>query len=143
MVVIDVDNKQHTIKAGKTTPEGITLISATSKMAVLEFHGIQQDYFLGSHIGSDYVAPPNLPVVSLWPTRGMYTTPGTINGYSIDFLVDTRASAIALNAPTAKRLGIDYQKGKVIGVKTVSRIEKAFSITLDQVQIGQIKLNNV
>lgn len=143
MVVLDVDNKQHTIKAGKTTPEGVTLISATSKMAVLEVHGIQQDYFLGSHIGSHYVSPPKQPVVSLWPTRGMYTTPGTINGYSIDFLVDTGASAIALNAPTAKRLGIDYQKGKVIGVKTASRIEKAFRINLDQVQIGQIKLNNV
>ena len=55
----------------------------------------------------------------------MYLTPGSINGFSVDFLVDTGASAIALNAPTAKRLGIDYVKGEVIGVKTASRIEKA------------------
>jgi len=73
----------------------------------------------------------------------MYLTPGSINGFSVDFLVDTGASAIALNAPTAKRLGIDYVKGEVIGVKTASRIEKAYRIMLDQVQVGQIKLHNV
>ena len=143
MAVLDIDNKQRILKAGKTSPEGVTLISASSKVAVLEVHGIQEEYFLGNHIGSHYVSPPKQPKVSLWPTKGMYLTPGSINGFSVDFLVDTGASAIALNAPTAKRLGIDYVKGEVIGVKTASRIEKAYRIMLDQVQVGQIKLHNV
>ena len=143
MAVLDIDNKQRILKAGKTSPEDVTLISASSKVAVLEVHGIQEEYFLGNHIGSHYVSPPKQPKVSLWPTKGMYLTPGSINGFSVDFLVDTGASAIALNAPTAKRLGIDYVKGEVIGVKTASRIEKAYRIMLDQVQVGQIKLHNV
>jgi aspartyl protease family protein len=142
-VVLEIDNKQRILKAGKTSPEGVTLISATSRVAVLEVNGVQQQYFLGSHIGSHYASPPKQPVVSLWPTQGMYLTPGSINGYSVDFIVDTGASAIALNANTAKRLGIDYKQGKAVGVRTASRIEKAYKVNLDLVQVGEIKLHNV
>jgi len=141
--VLEIDNTQRILKAGKTSPEGVTLISATSRMAVLEVNGIQQQYLLGTHIGSHYVAPPEQAVVSLWPTRGMYVTPGSINGFSVDFIVDTGASTIALNANTAKRLGIDYLQGKAIGVRTASRIEKAYKVNLDLVQVGTIKLHNV
>ena len=42
MAVLDIDNKQRILKAGNTSPEGVTLISATSKVAVLEVHGIQE-----------------------------------------------------------------------------------------------------
>ena len=77
---------------------------------------VQEEYFLGSHIGSHYAPPPKQPVVSLWLMRWMYLTPVSINGYSVDFLVDTGASAIALNADTAKRLAIDYKQSKAVGV---------------------------
>jgi aspartyl protease family protein len=100
------------------------LVSASSKVAVLEVHGIQEEHFLGNHIDSHYVLPPKQAKVSLWPTKGMYLTPDSVNGFSVDFLVDTGASSLVLNAPTAKRLTIDYAKGGGIGVKTASRIEK-------------------
>jgi aspartyl protease family protein len=141
--VLEIDNTQRILKAGKTSPEGVKLISASSRLAVLEINGIQQEYFLGSHIGSHYVSPPKQATVSLWPTQGMYLTPGNINGYSVDFIVDTGASAIALNASTAKRLGIDYLQGDAVGVRTASRIEKAYKVNLDQVQVGAITLHNV
>jgi len=141
--VVKIDEKQHILKVGKTNPTGVTLISANSRVAILEVGGVQAEYFLGSHIGSHYVAPPKQPVVSLWPTRGMYLTPGSINGYSVDFIVDTGASAIAINANTAKRLGIDYKRGKAVGVRTASRIEMAYQVSLDLVQVGGIKLHNV
>ena len=82
-VVLEIDNNQHILKAGKTCPEGVTLISATSQVAILEVDAVQEEYFLGSHIGSHYAPPPKQPVVSLWLMRGMYLTPGSINGYSV------------------------------------------------------------
>jgi len=141
--VIKINNQQRILKVGKTSPEGVKLISATSRSTVLEIDGVQKKYFLGSHIGSIYTPPIAQPMVSLWPTNGMYFTTGSVNGYSVDFLVDTGASAIALNAATAKRLDLDYLNGQKIGVKTASGVEAAYQVTLDNVQIGGIKLHNI
>lgn len=141
--VIEINNTQRLLKAGKTSPEGVTLISATSQSAVLEIEGVQKKYLLGSHIGTNFGPGPAETVVSLWPTNGMYLTPGTVNGYSVDFLVDTGASSIALNAATAKRLNIDYLNKRPRAVKTASGISKAYPVMLDLVQVGDIKLHNV
>ena len=143
VAVLEIDKKQHILRPAIDSPEGVTLVFADSKFAVLEVNGVQEKYFLGSQTGSLYDPPPEKPVVSLWPTRGMYITPGSINGYSVDFLVDTGASAIALNAFTAQRLGIDFLDGEEVAVKTAVSVEKAYRMNLDEVQVGQIKLYNV
>lgn len=141
--VIEVDQQQHLLKEGETTPEGVTLISANSRKAVLKVDGVEHDYLLADHIGSHYALPVEQPVVHLWPTKGMYMVTGNISGYSVDFIVDTGASAIVINKATAQRLGLDYYKSSVIGVRTASGIEMAYEVTLDWVQIGDIKLYNV
>ncbi|MBI3906819.1 MAG: retroviral-like aspartic protease family protein, partial [Pseudomonas fluorescens] len=43
--------------------------------------------------------------------RGHFTAPAMINGVSINMLVDTGASLIALPAADAIRLGINYRQG--------------------------------
>jgi aspartyl protease family protein len=142
-VVLEVNHKQRSLKLGEQSPEGITLISANSASAVLEKNGIQKEYLLGTHVASTFSPPVEQTVVSLWPTNGMYMTPGSINGFSVDFLVDTGASAIALNAATAERLGIDFRRGKRVGVRTASGVEAAYQVTLDSVQVGAITLHNI
>jgi len=141
--VVEINKKQRLLKVGITSPEGVTLISANSRNAVLEKGGITEKYELGTRISTNFSPPVEQTVVSLWPTNGMYTTAGSVNGYSVDFLVDTGASAIALNAETAKRLDLDYLKGKKVGVKTASGVEVAYHVMLDEVQVGDIKLNNI
>lgn len=142
VAVIEINKKQHVLRVSEENIEGIKLLLANSKFAILEVNGVQEKYFLGSQVGSLF-EPPEESVVTLWPTRGMYLTPGSINGYSVDFLIDTGASAIALNAFTAKRLGIEYSDGEEVAVKTAASLEKAYRINLDEVQVGQIKLYNV
>lgn len=141
--VVEINDKQRVLKIGKTSPEGVTLISANSRSAVLEKDGVTETYKLGTRISTNFTPPVSQPVVSLWPINGMYTTTGSVNGYSVDFLVDTGASAIALNAATARRLDLDYLKGQKVGVKTASGIEVGYHVVLDEVQIGDIKLNNI
>jgi aspartyl protease family protein len=141
--VVMVDGQQHILKVGKTTPEGVKLIAANSREAVLEVNGTQQTFPLGSHISTNFTGPAKQPTVTLWPTNGMYLTPGTVNGYSVDFLVDTGASSIALNAATARRLGIDFYRGERIGVTTASGKGLGYRITLDSVQVDGITLYNI
>jgi len=90
-----------------------------------------------------YSAPAEMPVVSIWPTNGMYLASGSVNGFTVDFMVDTGASVIAINGETAKRLGLNYLDANQIGVRTASGIELAYSIELESVQLGDIFLNNV
>ncbi len=73
----------------------------------------------------------------------MYQASGSINGYSVDMLVDTGASTVALNAATARRLGIDYENASPVVVRTASGMETAYRVQLDRVQIGEIYQRNV
>jgi len=141
--VLTINKQQRLLRVGNTSPEGVKLISATSRSAILEVEGIQEKYLLGSHIGSYYTPAMLQPIVSIWPNNGMYLTVGSVNGYSVDFLIDTGASAIAFNATTAKRLGLEYLNAPTNMVQTASGIEMAYQVTLDQVQVGDIKLYNI
>jgi len=47
-VVIRVDDVQHKLKPGESTPDGIRLISTDGASAMLELDGVQRRYPLGS-----------------------------------------------------------------------------------------------
>lgn len=141
--VVEVNGQQHLLKVGKSSPEGVKLIAANSTEAVLEIDGKQQAYPLGNRISSEFADAPEQPSVSLWPTNGMYLTTGTVNGYTVDFLVDTGAFTVALNADTAKRLGLDFYRGEQVGLRTASGYDVGYKVTLDYIQIDEIKVYNV
>lgn len=74
----------------------------------------------------------------------MYMTYGNINGRSVRFLIDTGASAIAMNTTQAKHLGIRYDKyGVSSSVSTASGFAKAFLVKLKSVSVGDITQTNV
>ena len=50
--VVQLDGKQRLLLAGKTSPEGVTLISADSEEAILEINGVRKTYTIGTHIGN-------------------------------------------------------------------------------------------
>jgi aspartyl protease family protein len=141
--VLEINQQQHFLSVGQRTPEGVTLISANSNQAILDIAGRQGVFELNNRVGAMYSAPVEMPVVSIWPTNGMYLTSGSVNGYTVDFMVDTGASVIAINGETAKRLGLDYLNANQIGVRTASGVELAYSIELESVQLGDISLQNV
>lgn len=141
--VLTINDQQYLLKVGNTSPEGVKLISATSESAIIEVEGVEKKYILGSQVGGNYAPATEQPTVSIWPNDGMYLTVGSVNGYSVDFLIDTGASLVVFNATTAKRLGLDYLNAPAMEVKTASGIGKGYQVTLDLVQIGEIKLHNI
>jgi aspartyl protease family protein len=142
--IVVIDGKRRLLRAGDTSPEGVKLVSATNTEAVLEVDGEQKRYGLGGRIGGSY-APAEQPTVRIWPTPNrMYMVVGSINGYPVDFVVDTGATLVSLSGREARRLGIDY---RVVGTpgqsSTASGIDKIFLINLDRVKVGDIELKNV
>ena len=142
--VLLVDGQQRLLKPGQTSPEGVQLISATSEEAVLLIDGQEVTARLDGRVRARK-RTPEINEVQVWrDTAGMYTTVGSINGLPVTFLVDTGATAVAMNANQAKRLGIDYRViGRQSGVTTASGVEHAWAVTLDTVKVGDLELHNV
>lgn len=144
VLVID-GGKPRTMAAGETSPEGVKLISATSESAVVEIGGRRQTLAPGQNA---YVAAarPGSGVASVILTadsRGHFVTTGTINGNTLQFLVDTGATAITLSSSDARRLGINYLAGSRAYTQTANGVVPVYKVKLDSVRLGDITANNV
>ncbi len=142
--IVVIDGTRRLLRSGDTSPEGVTLISATSTEAVMEIDGEQKRYGLGGQIGGSYAKPSQVKV-RIWPTpNNMYVVVGSINGYPVDFIVDTGATLVSMSGREAKRLGIDFRvTGRRGQSSTASGIAEIFTVTLDRVKVGDIELRNV
>ncbi|MDH5784891.1 MAG: retroviral-like aspartic protease family protein [Chromatiales bacterium] len=142
--MLRIDGKQHLLKVGDESPEGVKLLAADSELATIEIKGEQRQLPLGSHISSQFTAAKTKKV-QIWPdSQGMYSVSGAINGKPVGFLVDTGANVIALNAGEAIRLGLDYKKdGQRSLGETASGISEVYTLKLDSVSVGEIKLYGV
>ncbi len=141
--IVKIDGKQRTLKLGKKSPEGVTLISADSFTAILEINGKEQEFKLGQKVSTSF-KQKILAEAKIMPVNEMYTTMGFINGQPVNFLVDTGATWIAMNANHARSLGINFRYlGKRGMVSTANGAAPIYRITLDKVKVGEIELNNV
>lgn len=143
--IIRLDGKRRILSTGSTSPEGVTVISANSKEVILEIAGERKSYSLGTHIGSTYKKPVSRKTVTIPPDRqGMYQVNGSINGFSIRFLVDTGATAISMNKHEALRLGLQYKLyGRESVASTASGLDKIYVVNLHKVKVGDIELTNI
>lgn len=143
MAILEVNGKQRKLRKGDSSPEGITLISADSEAAVLEVNGERKRYSLGSRFSTKF-AKKRRTEARIWPNKGMYAVPGSINQQPVSFLLDTGATWVAMNARVAKRLGINYRYlGKEGRANTASGTARIFMVNLENVRVGEIELKNV
>jgi len=143
--IVTIDGKQRVLKKGKASPEGVMLIEANSKEAVIEIDGEQEIYTLGTHIGNTFKKSTSGKKLILTPNaNGMFNINGTINGSNVSFIVDTGATLVSMNGNVAKRLGIDYKlTGKESQSYTASGKSKIYIVNLKKVKVGDIELENV
>jgi aspartyl protease family protein len=142
--VVVIDGRQHVLKVGQTTPEGVRLIAADSESALFEIDGKE----VAAQMDGRVTARKRTARVREFQISrnvvGMYTTVGSINGRTVSFLVDTGATRVAINAAEARRLGIDYNAvGKPMSVTTASGVERAWGVNLNTIKVGELELRNV
>ncbi|TQV66953.1 TIGR02281 family clan AA aspartic protease [Exilibacterium tricleocarpae] len=138
-----IDGKQQLLKQGRRSPEGVLLVSADSKFAVVEVDGQRHKLTMSRRISSGFQKAERASVRLQSGRGGHYVTPGRINGKPVEFLVDTGATSVSMNLPTAKRLGINYRIGREITLSTANGLAKAFLVKLDSVRIGEVEVRNV
>lgn len=76
--------------------------------------------------------------------RGHFQADARINGRSIDALIDTGATLVALNRTTARQVGINLTAADFTReVKTANGVAKAATATIETMQIGRIRIKDV
>ncbi|GJM06161.1 MAG: hypothetical protein DHS20C09_21570 [marine bacterium B5-7] len=144
--IVTIDGKRRVLIKDNPSPEGVLLVEANSKEAIIEIDGTQKTYTLGSHFGTNKAKKPTTgeKLILAPDSGGMYSLSGSINGFSVHFVVDTGASAVSMNSNIAKRLGIDYKLTGKKGVSyTASGKDEIYIVNLKRVRIGNIELRNI
>jgi aspartyl protease family protein len=143
--VISVDGQRKLVKVGQTGPGGVQVVSADSRSAVLRVDGVERSYGLSrdySVTSGDASQPVQVSIAK--GIGGHYWVAGSIGGSTVQFMVDTGATAVAMNEGEARRLQLDYRvEGQPMVVNTASGTAKAWRIKLDSVKIGGIEVLGV
>ena len=131
------------MRAGETYA-GVKLLSANSEEAVVSINGKQQRLKLGEGIYSTATLPSGNATVTLSPDRkGHFITTGTINGASMNFLVDTGATMVSMGLEDARRAGVNYLEGARGQSQTANGVTPIYKVKLGSVKLGDITLNDV
>lgn len=142
--VLEIDGRQQTLAQGETGPGGVRVLRASPSEVTVEIDGRVQRLELGRHIGTRYAAPATREAQILRAGNGAYVARGAINGYPVEFLVDTGASTVSLSGREAERLGLAFRtQGSRIGVATAQGVTSGYQLMLARVQVGELTLNNV
>lgn len=72
---------------------------------------------------------------------GHYNASGRINNQTVEFMLDTGASAVAIPGGLANRLGL--AQGPAVDIQTANGSATAYATRLDSLQLGQIEMHDV
>lgn len=135
--------KPRVLSAGQASAEGVRLISADSRVAVVEVDGKRRTLALGESIATSFASSgkPTLRLTAL--SDGHFVTHGSINGVAVQFLVDTGATFVAMSVDEARRIGVPYLNGSRGYSSTANGVVETYRVVLDAVKVGEITLNNV
>jgi aspartyl protease family protein len=141
--ILMIDGQQRMLREGARSPEGVLLVSADSKQAVIEVDGKRKNLQMSHTISRQFQKADKTEIRIASSEGGHYRTKGLINGMPVNFFVDTGATTIAMNHFEAERLGIDYRGGIPILVDTANGTAQAFMVTLPSVSVGNIVVHQV
>lgn len=134
-----------TLSAGDTHM-GVKLINVSGELATIDINGQRSTVRVGEapvSIGARRDTTSSNKIVLPLASGGHFFAQGTVNGKPIQFMVDTGATTVALGAEDAKRMGIDYQKGRPVRMGTANGMAQGWLVKLSSVKIGDVEVFEV
>ncbi len=134
-----------TVAVGETF-QGVKLIALQAEQATVESAGkrstLRMDTPASIGGGSPSSAGGNRIVLPV-DSRGHFMTQGTINGRTVNFMLDTGATLVALSAADATRIGLDYSKGTPVRFSTANGMAAGYRLRLNSVRVGDVEVYDV
>jgi aspartyl protease family protein len=125
---------------------GVKLISVNGELATIDIKGQRSTMRVGDSpvsIGTQRDTSSSNKIVLPLASGGHFFAQGLVNGKPIQFMVDTGATTVALGLEDAKRMGIDYQKGRPVRMGTANGVAQGWLVKLNSVKIGDVEVYEV
>ena len=141
-----IDGEAHTLTVGSSV-KGVTLRRVGDGQAEVEIGGrrsllrLGAVAKLGAGSGGSGSGPREI-VIAAGP-GGHFIASGSINGKSVQFMVDTGATSIAMSQSLATQVGLDWQQGRRGLSGTAGGVVAMHMINLNSVKLGGIEVFNV
>ena len=134
-----------TVAIGETF-QGVKLVALQAQQATVEAGGkriaLSMDTPASIGGGGPGGAGGNRVVLSA-DSRGHFMTQGTINGRTVNFMLDTGATAVAMSAADAQRIGLDYTKGQPVRMNTANGVAAGYRLRLGSVRVGDVEVYDI
>jgi aspartyl protease family protein len=125
---------------------GVKLLSVNGEQATIDIKGQRSTMRVGDSpvsIGTQRDTSSSNKIVLPLASGGHFLAQGLVNGKPIQFMVDTGATTVALGVDDAKRMGIDYQKGRPVRMGTANGVAQGWLVKLNSVKIGDVEVYEV
>jgi aspartyl protease family protein len=128
--------------------KGVKVVSVGSEQVVVEVAGKRQTVQLGGapvSLGGSGGSSPGggAQIVLTAGHGGHFTTEGSINGRSVQFLVDTGATMVSMSMDEARRIGLKFEGGQRGRSSTANGVVETYVVTLSKVRIKDVELFDV
>lgn len=134
-----------TVAPGETY-NGVKVVSTQGDQATVEINGRRHTLRVGdapASVGQGGGGARGNRIVLTASSGGHFLTQGAINGRAAYFMVDTGATSIAMGAPEADRLGINYKNGPVGRSSTANGVVPFHYVKLASVRVGDVEVHDV
>jgi len=140
--LFEMDGNRFMLRDGEKGAQGVRLLRATSRSALVEYQGQRQELTLerGRFGGVYQRASAEIRIAP--DPQGGYFVRGRVNGQSVPLMVDTGATLVTLSEAEARRLNL-RSGGVEVAVETASGIVTGRRVLLDRVQVGGVELDRV
>ncbi len=140
-----IDGAPRTVVVGETR-QGVKLIAVSSNEATVEIEGRRLLLPMGGapvNLGGAASEGIGTQIVLTAGSGGHFFSQGSINGRTVQFVVDTGATYVAIGQADADRIGLAYKKGRPSMVGTANGQVTAYLTSLDVVRVGDVQVYNV
>lgn len=144
--ILIVDGSAPKTVAVGDTFQGVKLLSMTAEQATVEAGGkrvalrMDQPVSIG---GGGAGGGGGTRIVLPASSGGHFLTQGAINGRSVNFMLDTGATTVALSAADAQRIGLDFSKGRPVRINTANGTAQGYLVRLHSVRVGDVEVYDV
>jgi aspartyl protease family protein len=127
--------------------KGVKVLSIQNDKVTVEMGGQRQTLRVGdapASIGNSAGAQlSGARVVLTAGPGGHFMTDGQINGRTVQFMVDTGATSIAMSESDARRIGLNYRNGEPVRMGTANGVTQGWRISLNTVRVGDVMISGV
>jgi len=140
-----IDGTPRTVTTGATV-QGVKLLSVSGAEAVVEVAGKRVPLRLGAaqvNLGGAASDGSGAQIVLTAGKGGHFVTNGSINGKTVQFLVDTGATSVAMSQAEAERIGLNYRGGLRGMAQTANGQIPVHIVSLNVVRVGDVQVYDV